>query len=394
MYLPPSGESLTDKSHRTNETGEGPSRSRPPPCAEPPPCAWPVLPRVSTPQGEQASFLACAMCGSQRPSRKGLTAGTGQAAKDKAAKDKSPADALDGGATAPTRAVGRPKNAGTGCAGGPGDVCGAAPAAGRELLPYEEAEMLSQMRFEKQQEASAGRELLPYEEAEMLSQMRFEKQQEAVAVARESAAGGAVKQEGGSVEAERASPAVVLRVERGHRPPAVPPSAATPPQPSSSLPPTHSPAPPIPPPPSSLHDADDLDEELPPPPPPPRLWRREELHEWLAAPEQSHITLDPDQLRVVELACKHARSVFYTGPGGTRGHALRASRLRRRSWSEAPSTAEPPRASVCAGVGKSHVTSVIIAFLRAVFLEGFSKAVAITAPTGIAATHSKLACAC
>ena len=308
------------------------------------------------------------MCGSQRPSRKGLTAGTGQAAKDKAAKDKSPADALDGGATAPTRAVGRPKNAGTGCAGGPGDVCGAAPAAGRELLPYEEAEMLSQMRFEKQQEA--------------------------VAVARESAAGGAVKQEGGSVEAERASPAVVLRVERGHRPPAVPPSAATPPQPSSSLPPTHSPAPPIPPPPSSLHDADDLDEELPPPPPPPRLWRREELHEWLAAPEQSHITLDPDQLRVVELACKHARSVFYTGPGGTRGHALRASRLRRRSWSEAPSTAEPPRASVCAGVGKSHVTSVIIAFLRAVFLEGFSKAVAITAPTGIAATHSKLACAC
>ena len=38
-------------------------------------------------------------------------------------------------------------------------------------------------------------------------------------------------------------------------------------------------------------------------------------------------------------------------------------------------------------MGKSFVTSVIVAFLRAVFLEGFSKAVAICAPTGIAATH-------
>ena len=39
------------------------------------------------------------------------------------------------------------------------------------------------------------------------------------------------------------------------------------------------------------------------------------------------------------------------------------------------------------GVGKSFVTSVILAFLRAVFSDTFSKAVAITAPTGIAATH-------
>jgi len=64
--------------------------------------------------------------------------------------------------------------------------------------------------------------------------------------------------------------------------------------------------------------------------------------------------LDPDQRRVVDLACREGKSVFYTGPGG---------------------------------VGKSHVTSVIVSFLRAVYLTGFAKAVAITAPTGIAATH-------
>ena len=90
------------------------------------------------------------------------------------------------------------------------------------------------------------------------------------------------------------------------------------------------------------------------PPPPPRQWRREELDEWLNDADQAHITLDPDQRRVVDLACREKRSVFYTGPGG---------------------------------VGKSHVTSVIVAFLRAVYLQGFAKAVAITAPTGIAATH-------
>ena len=91
-----------------------------------------------------------------------------------------------------------------------------------------------------------------------------------------------------------------------------------------------------------------------PPPPPPRQWKREELDEWLADPEQSSITLDADQRRVVELACRQGKSVFYTGPGG---------------------------------VGKSHVTSVIVSFLRCVFRAEFSKAVAITAPTGIAATH-------
>jgi predicted ATPase with chaperone activity len=72
------------------------------------------------------------------------------------------------------------------------------------------------------------------------------------------------------------------------------------------------------------------------------------------APEQAHVTLDSEQRRVLELTCRQGRSVFYTGPGG---------------------------------VGKSFVTSVILAFLRAVFSDTFSKAVAITAPTGIAATH-------
>jgi ATP-dependent DNA helicase PIF1 len=69
---------------------------------------------------------------------------------------------------------------------------------------------------------------------------------------------------------------------------------------------------------------------------------------------QAHVTLDSEQRRVLELTCRQGRSVFYTGPGG---------------------------------VGKSFVTSVILAFLRAVFSDTFSKAVAITAPTGIAATH-------
>ena len=66
-----------------------------------------------------------------------------------------------------------------------------------------------------------------------------------------------------------------------------------------------------------------------------------------AATTQASIALDVDQRRVVDLACKQGRSVFYTGPGG---------------------------------VGKSHVTGVIVRFLRAVYLQGFSKAVAITAP--------------
>ena len=57
---------------------------------------------------------------------------------------------------------------------------------------------------------------------------------------------------------------------------------------------------------------------------------------------------------MVTLVCRERRSVFYTGPGG---------------------------------VGKSHVTGVIIDFLRHVYGSAWSKAVAVTAPTGIAATH-------
>jgi len=90
------------------------------------------------------------------------------------------------------------------------------------------------------------------------------------------------------------------------------------------------------------------------PEPPQRVWRREQLCEWLAEPAQAGVALDPQQLHVVRQVCEERRSVFLTGPGG---------------------------------VGKSFVTKVIISFLREVFAQHWSRAVAITAPTGIAATH-------
>lgn len=62
------------------------------------------------------------------------------------------------------------------------------------------------------------------------------------------------------------------------------------------------------------------------PPPPPRAWLREEFEEWLVQPEQASLQLDPDQRRVVDLACRRGRSIFYTGPGGVGKSHVRPTR--------------------------------------------------------------------
>ena len=75
---------------------------------------------------------------------------------------------------------------------------------------------------------------------------------------------------------------------------------------------------------------------------------------WLAEFEREHaLELDVDQRRCVTLACRERRNVFYTGPGG---------------------------------VGKSLVTRAIIAYFKATMAD-WRSALAIVAPTGVAATH-------
>ena len=158
------------------------------------------------------------------------------------------------------------------------------------------------------QHAAVGRELLPFEERETLSQLRYEQDQ--------------ARPQGTVADATRQAPEA-----RG---------GAT----------------------SAREETLDAPTagggERRPPESPPRVWRREELLEWLARPEQQHIALDESQRRVLEAACLHGRNCFYSGPGG---------------------------------VGKSFVTKVIISFFRAVYASEFSRAVAIAASTGIAATH-------
>ena len=266
--------------------------------------------------GPEAAFLCCKLCATERPKNKKPT--HLHSSSSSRAKATHVVDVL-----APPPSVhhpspsGRPTPAPQPTPAAPSIP----PAPGRELLPYEEAELLSQMRYER-------------EEAH-----RTEEEPAAKAVESGSGVPQAAASEKVDVVKHEARVVIDVDADEAVAPPADPAPAA-----SASAP---APAPP-------QLAVGEPNESNVPPPPPPRLWRRDELDEWLEAPEQSSVQLDPDQRRVVDLACRQGRSVFYTGPGG---------------------------------VGKSHVTGVIVSFLRAVYLNGFAKAVAITAPTGIAATH-------
>ena len=69
--------------------------------------------------------------------------------------------------------------------------------------------------------------------------------------------------------------------------------------------------------------------------------------------EREQVTFDEDQLRCLTIACRDRKNVFFTGPGG---------------------------------VGKSLVSRAIIDFFKC-HLPDANESLAVTAPTGIAATH-------
>ncbi|KAL1520085.1 hypothetical protein AB1Y20_023560 [Prymnesium parvum] len=169
--------------------------------------------------------------------------------------------------------------------------------------------------------ADAARPLLPFEEQELLSQMRPDGVRVGLAAAAEgvvaTAAAGWGESSSGMAPSCGGAAAAAVGVGRGGAAEELPHAAEVPVAPA-------------------------------------RVWTRDDLQEWLDAPEQAAIKLDKLQRRVIELTCRRGANVFYTGPGG---------------------------------VGKSFVTHVIVSFLRAVYGVAFEKAVAITAPTGIAATH-------
>ena len=302
--------------------------------------------------GPEAHFLCCKLCATQRPKKAKGGGGEASSSKQQKTEEKTDDDAAIAAALADGSSAGsdpspppvllpppptkRQAKQAKQAAAAAAVVAAAAAAAGgdwnggpRELLPYEEAEMLSQMRYEREEalqqqqaEAEEVEAAVKAEEIDLVSEEEEEEhpsQESPISRARRAAKAEADAAVGLQRQLESGLPAAFTEAQLAA---------------------------------AAAAEPDEF--EPPEPPPPPRMWRRDELDEWLEQPEQSSIRLDADQRRVVDLVCKKSKSVFYTGPGG---------------------------------VGKSHVTSVIVTFLRAVYLQGFAKAVAITAPTGIAATH-------
>jgi len=141
-----------------------------------------------------------------------------------------------------------------------------------------------------------------------------------------------------------------------------PPAAAvSPPQKDAGLEASQQPAcsPPPPPPvfsPSEAAPQQPVSSPQPPSPPP---------------PPPPAFSPSPEQQKVVDIV-KRGQSVFFTG----------ASLLPRRS-----SASDSWLAQGSAGVGKSALLSHIVDVLKVKHGEWFGKKVAITAATGIAATH-------
>ena len=266
-------------------------------------------------EGAEAGFLSCAMCGAER--QKAAAGGAGTSKRQ--ARGGGPSQNVPAGKRAVRAAstdAGAPSRSGTSAA----SAASAASGPQRELMPFEERELLSQINYEQQLKAEP-----PAHAATAAAP---------VAAAAPAAAGAAAAELPG-VELWL-TPAGKLPADKGR---AVPSEAAAAMAAVAA---------------AAGGDAADGVQGCVEPQAPARAWRRDQLDEWLAAPEQAHLTLDAQQRHVVAMACAHGASVFYTGPGG---------------------------------VGKSFVTQVIIAFLREVFANNYSRAVAITAPTGIAATH-------
>ena len=251
-------------------------------------------------EGQQATFLSCAMCNAVRPTAKRLKLSSGKSsgrnACRNAGKSVASSTAVDvtGGSSEPECADTlrcRPSDSNSGR-----NLVECAIAAERNLLPYEEEELLSQMRYEKQvldeqqhieQAATISGRASPLSRAASLTPC------EAQAA---SPTGIASELDAGVPVISSVAPADAL--------PGAQTIGAL--RPASVVP---QPAPPTAQPPSV-------------PLPPARSWCREDLDEWLSQPEQAHIRLDIDQRRVVDLACRQRRSIFYTGPGGVGEHRL------------------------------------------------------------------------
>lgn len=95
------------------------------------------------------------------------------------------------------------------------------------------------------------------------------------------------------------------------------------------------------------------------------------------------------QKLVARLVCEEHCNVFFTGNAGT-GASCAPRRPSTCSFSqtvlELCSTTDEI-ASLCHSTGKSFLLNHIIAKLRLIYGDDFSNCVAVTAATGIAATH-------
>ena len=258
-------------------------------------------------EGAEAGYLACSLCGAERPK------GRGARLAKRPARGAHPAG-REGGEAATTATAARPAAAASGMAQGGGMAQGTGVLA-RPLLPFEEREILSQIGYEQRRKEEEGAQPPP-QPPQPPQQPQLQRPQPCP-----------------QTEVGAALPGVELWLAPAPQPDGAEAAAAAEGGAGAAEKGTAAPG---------------------EPEPPQRVWRREQLCEWLAEPAQAGVALDPQQLHVVRQVCEERRSVFLTGPGG---------------------------------VGKSFVTKVIISFLREVFAQHWSRAVAITAPTGIAATH-------
>ena len=181
--------------------------------------------------GPQRTFLACAMCGRQRAKGKRTLKRAGPVGSD--------GTAADGAGSSSAAAALSPKREAR-AAAAQLHTAQLHTAQPHTAQPHDAARAPSA--------AAAERELLPYEEMELLSQMRYERQ---------------------------------LEHQMSRQPPKTAPTPSPPSPPSPLLVPAAAPTAPAAAPAAAAPVAHPL-----PPPAATRVWKRDDLDAWLAAPEQ------------------------------------------------------------------------------------------------------------
>ena len=190
--------------------------------------------------GPQRAFLACAMCGLQRAKGKRNLKRAGPGGSDGTRCEAGRCEAGPGGSDGTTAAGACSCSSSAAAAALPPKREARAAAAQLHAAQLHTAQLHDAARAPSA--AAAERELLPYEEMELLSQMRYERQ---------------------------------LEHQMSHQPPKTAPTPSPPSPPSPLLVPAAAPTA------AAAPVAHPL-----PPPAATRVWKRDDLDAWLAAPEQ------------------------------------------------------------------------------------------------------------